>query len=71
MSIFLFYESKKALKESIGKPLDYQETSFFGPEVSDNCTVTGNNRPSLTGRGYKREFMASVTLVNGLITKVS
>ena len=24
------YESKKALKESIGQPLKYTETSFFG-----------------------------------------
>lgn len=26
------YESKKALKESIGKPLRYIETSIFGEE---------------------------------------
>ena len=26
------YKSKKELKENIGKPLNYTETSMFGPE---------------------------------------
>ena len=30
------YKSKKELKESIGKKLDYTETSFFGNEFKKN-----------------------------------
>ena len=30
--MILNYESKKVLKESIGQPLKYTETSFFGEE---------------------------------------
>ena len=62
------YESKKALKESIGKPLRYIETSVFGPEYRDNGTLTGANRPHITGKG--REFFANVTMANGLIVSV-
>ena len=62
------YESKKALKESIGKPLRYIETSVFGPEYRDNGTLTGANRPHITGKG--REFFANVTMANGLIKGV-
>ncbi len=39
------YESKKALKECIGKPLRYIETSMFGPEYRDKGILTGANRP--------------------------
>ena len=63
------YASKKDLKENIGKPLDYQETSIFGIEYEANGKLTGCNRPHLTG--YKREFFASVELKDGLISKVS
>lgn len=62
------YESKKALKESIGKPLRYIETSMFGPEYRDNGMLTGANRPHITGKG--REFFANVTMANGLIVSV-
>ncbi len=62
------YESKKALKESIGKPLRYIETSMFGPEYRDNGVLTGANRPHITGKG--REFFANVTMENGLIKGV-
>lgn len=62
------YESKKALKESIGKPLRYIETSMFGPEYKDNGALTGANRPHITGKG--REFFANVTMENGLIKGV-
>jgi len=62
------YESKKALKESIGKPLRYIETSMFGPEYRDNGMLTGANRPHITGKG--REFFANVTMANGLIKGV-
>lgn len=62
------YESKKALKESIGKPLRYIETSMFGLEYRDNGVLTGANRPHITGKG--REFFANVTMENGLIKGV-
>lgn len=62
------YESKKALKESIGKPLRYIETSMFGPEYRENGMLTGANRPHITGKG--REFFANVTMENGLIKGV-
>ena len=62
------YESKKALKESIGKPLRYIETSMFGPEYRDNGVLTGANRPHITHKG--REFFAQVTMENGLIKGV-
>ena len=62
------YPSKKALKESLGKPLHYIETSMFGPEYRANGTLTGANRPHITGLG--REFFANVTMENGLIKAV-
>jgi len=62
------YESKKALKESIGKPLRYIETSMFGAEYKPNGVLTGANRPHITGRG--REFFANVTMQDGLIKAV-
>lgn len=62
------YESKKALKESIGKPLRYIETSIFGEEYKPNGVLTGANRPHITGKG--REFFANVTMENGLIKGV-
>jgi len=66
--IVLNYASKKDLKASIGKPLKYIETSLFGPEYQENGTLTGANRPHITGLG--REFFARVTMHNGLISKV-
>ena len=63
------YATKKELKENIGKALDYSETSMFGLEYEPNGTLTGCNRPHITG--YKREFFASVVLKDGLITKVN
>jgi hypothetical protein len=62
------YSSKKVLKESIGKPLRYIETSLFGPEYRENGVLTGANRPHITGLG--REFFANVTMENGLIKTV-
>jgi hypothetical protein len=69
MTMVVKYVSKKALKENVGKPLRYIETSFFGPEYKDNGTITVANRPHITGIG--REFFARVTMVDGLIAKVS
>lgn len=60
------YVSKKELKESVGKPLRYQETSVFGPEYTPDGVVVGSNRPHITGvKG--REFFASITMRDGLI----
>jgi hypothetical protein len=58
------YPSKKALKESVGKPLKYNETSFFGEEFKDNGTFcVADYSPS-------RKWFAEVTMSNGLIAKV-
>jgi len=67
--IIFNYKSKKVLKENIGKPLRYIETSMFGSEYLPNGTLTGANRPHITGKG--REFFARVTMVDGLISKVA
>ena len=66
--IIFNYASKKELKENIGKPLEYIETSLFGPEYKDNGTITGANRPHITGIG--REFFANVTMQAGIIKRV-
>jgi len=66
--IIFNYKSKKELKESIGKRLDYIETSMFGSEYVGNGTMTGANRPHVTGKG--REFFANVTMQDGLIVGV-
>ena len=66
--LVLPYTSKKVLKENIGKPLSYTETSMFGAEYRENGVFCGANRPHITGIG--REFFAEVTMVNGLIAKV-
>jgi hypothetical protein len=60
------YKTKKALKESVGKPLCYVETSMFGEEYRENGTfcVVG---PS----PYKRKWYAEVTMKDGKIAKVS
>lgn len=67
MLIFV-YPSKKVLKENIGKPLSYEETSMFGEEFRRDGKFTGANRPHITGIG--REFFAQVTMKDGLIAKV-
>ena len=66
--IIFNYKSKKELKEHIGEPLKYIETSLFGPEYVDNGVLTGANRPHITGIG--REFFARVTMKDGVIAKV-
>lgn len=61
------YKTKKELKESIGSPLRYVETSMFGPEYTPNGTfcVVGPDP-------YKnRKWFATVTMENGVIKKVS
>lgn len=69
MTMVVVYPSKKFLKEAVGKPLHYIETSFFGPEYKRDGTFVVANRPHITGMG--REFFAEVTMENGLIKKVT
>ncbi len=59
------YPTKKALKESVGKTLRYEETSFFGVEFKDNGSfaVVG---PS----PMNRKWYAEVTMKDGKIEKV-
>ena len=67
--LILDYPSKRALRECIGQPLHYRETSLFGEEYRHDGTFVGGNRPHLTG--HKREFFAEVTMHNGRIYKVT
>lgn len=63
------YASKKELKANIGKPLNYTETSVFGPEYKSTGSFTGSNRPSITGiKG--REFFAVIHMKDDIIVKV-
>ena len=62
------YPSKKVLKENIGNPLNYIETSIFGSEYVSDGVLVGANRPHITCIG--REFFAQVTLENDRIIAV-
>lgn len=64
------YKSKKELKENIGQPLIYRETSIFGPEYKADGKFVVAHRPAITGLPG-REFFAQVTMRDGLISKVS
>lgn len=60
------YKTKADLKKAKGQALRFTQTSLFGPEYSPNgsfCVVG----PS----AYNRKWYASVTVTNGVITKVS
>lgn len=60
------YPTKKALKQSVGQPLRYVETSLFGNEYKADgkfCVVG----PSPT----ERKWYAEVTMQHGRIKKVS
>jgi len=69
MTMVVVYPSKKNLKECVGQKLKYIETSIFGPQYQENGVLTVANRPHITNMG--REFFARVTMINGLISKVS
>jgi len=62
------YPSKKVLKENVGQPLRYIETSMFGEEYVRDGQLTGANIPHITGLG--REFFATVTMRDGKIAGV-
>ena len=64
------YESKKQMKECIGQPLRYTETSFFGEEYKSDGSFVGCNRPYLPEGTGTREFFANVTLEDNLIKEV-
>lgn len=66
MTMLAFYPTKKALKESVGKRLQYQETSLYGAQYKSNGTITVAD--GFTG---KRKWFASVTMKDDLIHKVS
>ena len=68
MMLLTGYKSKKELKECIGKPLEYQETSIFGDEYKANGSFVVARRPHLLGGG--REFFAKITMKDNLIAKV-
>lgn len=59
------YKTKKELREHVGQPLRYIETSFFGEEYRDNGTfcVVGPDP-------YVRRWFAEVTMRDGLIERV-
>ena len=59
------YPTKKALREAVGQPLRYVETSIFGAEYRDNGTF-----PVVGPSPYKRVWFAEVTMADGLIKKV-
>ena len=63
------YKSKKDLKNSIGKKLDYTETSMFGEEYRSNGVFCGSNRPHITGI-QGREFFAEVVMRDDKIASV-
>ena len=69
MTLIAIYPSKKAMRENIGKPLRYIETSLFGAEYRPDGVLTVCNRPHITKVG--REWFGNVTLSNGIIVKVS
>jgi hypothetical protein len=69
------YKSKKQLKENVGKPLDYTETSIFGNEYTSDGSFVGCNRPYSSeypkfSQRKGREFFAEVTVANDLISAV-
>jgi hypothetical protein len=60
------YPTKKALKESVGQRFRHEETSMYGPEYH------GDGKYTVVGPGaYERKFYATVTVSNGVISKVS
>lgn len=64
------YASKKELKAAVGQPLKYEETSMFGAEYKDNGSFSAAHRPALGRNRNGREFFATVTMKDGIISKV-
>ncbi len=60
------YKTKKELKQSVGKPLRFVETSVFGKEY------TADGKFCVVGPSpYLRKWFAEVTMSAGLIAKVT
>jgi hypothetical protein len=59
------YKTKKQLREAVGSPFRYQETSLFGAEYRVNGSF-----PVVGPGAYDRKWYADVTIVDGKITKV-
>lgn len=60
------YPTKKSLRESVGKPLRYQETSMSGPEYKRDGKF-----PVVGPSAYDRKWFAEVTMKDGLIVRVT
>jgi hypothetical protein len=60
------YKTKKELKENIGKPLRYVETSMFGPEYKSNGSFCVVGPCAYTNR----KWYASVIMKDNLISSV-
>ena len=60
------YKTKKELKASIGKRLNYIETSLFGPEYKSNGTFYMVGPCAYT----KRKWYAEITMENDIIKGV-
>jgi hypothetical protein len=69
MTLLVNYPTKKDLKAAIGQPLDYIETSIFGPEYQPTGFLTVAYRPTYQHLGG-REYFARVTMIDGRIVKV-
>jgi len=65
MPLLGLYRTKKALREAVGQPLRYEETSIAGPEYQPDGTVVVVG-PS---RDYQK-WAAEVTLKDGKIIRV-
>lgn len=52
--MIVHYASKKELRQNLGNPLRYTETSMFGPEYKSDGTFCVTND--------KRSFFAEVTM---------
>jgi hypothetical protein len=59
------YKTKSELKASVGKPLEYEETSAFGSEYKPDGIFCVVHSPYV-----KRDWFAEITMENGLIKKV-
>jgi hypothetical protein len=70
MTLIVHYPTKKALKECIGKRLQYTETAVIGFEYRSDGSFVVCNRPHITGYKPHQEFFAKVTMEKGLIKKV-
>lgn len=69
MLLLTGYKSKKELKENVGQPLKYRETSMFGPEYKSDGVIYAAHRPDITLLPG-REFFAEILMKDGRIARV-